>query len=64
MTLRIWEREVDSGILVTQLCLQPNIVGQGYDWLKIIPPSSMATVSHTQWWFVRPKSAGDHQGVV
>ena len=24
----------------------------------------MATLSHTQWWFVRPKSASDHQGVV
>ena len=24
----------------------------------------MATLSHTQWWFVSPKSAGDHQGVI
>ena len=24
----------------------------------------MATISHTQWWFIRPMSAGEHQGVV
>ena len=24
----------------------------------------MGTLSHTQWWFIRLKSAGDHKGVL
>ena len=33
-------------------------------WFKIRSSTSMATISHTQWWFVPPKLASDHQGVV
>ena len=31
---------------------------------KISSSASMATLGHTQWWFIRPKSVDDHQGVV
>ena len=55
---------MDCGRSVKQLWLQPNIPPQGCSWLKISSSASMAMLSHTQWWFVCPKSAGDHQEVV
>ena len=55
---------MDCGRSVKHLRLQPNIVPQGCRWPKTSSSASMATLSYTQWWFVRPKSTGDHQGVV
>ena len=40
------------------------ISSQECRWLKTSSSAAMATLSHTQWWFVSQKSAGDYQGVV
>ena len=57
-------REVDCGRSVTKQWLQPNILPQGCRSLKISSSASLATLSHTNWWFVLSKSSGDHQRVV
>ena len=55
---------MDCGRSVGQPWLQPNILLQGCRFLKISSSTAMATIYHTQWWFIHPKSASDHPGVV
>ena len=57
-------RELDCGRSVTQLCLQPNILPQGCHCFinKLIRLDGYPRPYKC--WFISPKSAGDHLGVV